>query len=391
MSHLRSDRSAIQSLKLSPAEIRKVMDALNRRGGTAPNGRQRRMRVPFENPNVVIECDDGSSNRVRYQVIARNLSTCGIAFIHGQFMHAGRRCTVEIPTLESGPPFRVEGRVERCRLIAGRVHELSIVFAQAINLSKFVVLDSMSEMRAREETRAASASGTDAGTSVDGKLLLVDDFDSNRKLYAFWLTRLGLQVHEGSGAKEALVLAGKENFRLMLVDELLGEELGSDVIRKLRDDGVTTQIISISAENTDSVRQRCMNAGADVFLPKPFERDLLQRTVVESLQSEESCAPPDEALHSEITDPDMKPLIEDFVRSLKPILESVANAAKQKELDTLRQILRSLPEAATGYGFPQLGEAAMQTSRLLNIRETRPIDLRRSIDRLSTTASRCAA
>lgn len=386
------ERPAIQSLKLGPAEIRKVMDALNRKGNAAPPNRNRRLRIPFENPHVFVEVDDGSSTRVRYQVIARNLSTKGIAFIHGQFMHQGRSCTVEIPTLEAGPAVRIEGHVARCRLIAGRVHELGVVFNQSIDLGKFVALDVMSEMRAREEARSAGVKTAEAPqASASGSLLLLEDFESNRKLYSFWLSKLGLHVKEAASIKAAKDWLVREKFQIMMVDELLENELGSDFIKQQREAGVTSLIIAASAENTDVVRKRCMDAGADLFLPKPFERDVLQRTVLESLKNQEVGLQSDEPICSEVHDPEMRPLIEDFVKSLKKITESIGQAAKKNEMESLRQILRSLPEAANGYGFPKLGEVAQQTNKLLQTPDARPIDIRRSIDRLSNTAARCAA
>ncbi|KEO88648.1 XRE family transcriptional regulator [Erythrobacter longus] len=77
---------------------------------------------------------------------------------------------------------------------------------------------------------------------------------------------------------EGLKRAGMEAFDVIIMDRMLGDADGLDLIRRLRDGSVSTPILMLSALGRTSDRAEGLEAGADDYLAKPFETmELLAR------------------------------------------------------------------------------------------------------------------
>lgn len=119
-----------------------------------------------------------------------------------------------------------------------------------------------------------------------GSILIVDDSPINRDILIHRLTRQGHAVVAAENGKRALELLGEKNFDLVLLDILMPELNGYQVLqtlkadRKLRD----LPVIMISAlDEIDSV-VRCIEMGAEDYLPKPFNPVLLNARIESSLE-----------------------------------------------------------------------------------------------------------
>ena len=81
-------------------------------------------------------------------------------------------------------------------------------------------------------------------------------------------------VHDGRSAYGRALPAGIPN-DVLLLDWMLPELDGVSVCRKLRDLGVTTPVLILTARNEVRDRIHGLDAGADDYLPKPFDLDEL--------------------------------------------------------------------------------------------------------------------
>lgn len=79
-------------------------------------------------------------------------------------------------------------------------------------------------------------------------------------------------VPDGDGA---LRLGRTANFDLILLDVMLPRMNGFEVIRRMRDDRLTTQTILVSARDSMQDIVTGLDAGADDYLTKPFALDVL--------------------------------------------------------------------------------------------------------------------
>jgi CheY-like chemotaxis protein len=126
-------------------------------------------------------------------------------------------------------------------------------------------------------TAAASAHPTGAGMA---RILIVDDEPRNRRLLEVIVGSDGHVPLHASNGSEALALAASESPDLILLDLMMPEMDGFQLVRQLRQNAATrtTPIIVVSALDEPAARQRVLASGADDFLAKPLDRwELLLR------------------------------------------------------------------------------------------------------------------
>jgi adenylate cyclase len=114
-----------------------------------------------------------------------------------------------------------------------------------------------------------------------GALLVVDDNEINRDLLSRYLARLGHTVQTAPDGKKALEMIDSGAFDLVLLDIMMPELNGYQVLQHLQDSPAWRDlpVIMISAlDEMDSV-VRCIELGAADYLAKPFNPVLLRARV----------------------------------------------------------------------------------------------------------------
>ena len=121
----------------------------------------------------------------------------------------------------------------------------------------------------------------------DAVLLVVDDNEDNRYILTQRLQREGYDnlLQAGDGV-EAMKLLASQEVDLVLLDVLMPEMDGLEVLQRIRQDPALRQIpvIMISAINEIDTVVRCIEAGAEDYLQKPFNPVLLRARVRASLE-----------------------------------------------------------------------------------------------------------
>jgi two-component system, cell cycle response regulator len=118
-------------------------------------------------------------------------------------------------------------------------------------------------------------------TEGPGFVLVVDDDAVNRLLLTRGLERDGHRVQAVANGLEALQALGEELFDCVLLDVLMPEMDGYQVLEHIRSDPKLrhTPVIMISAlEDVESV-VRCIELGAEDYLPKPFDPVVLRARI----------------------------------------------------------------------------------------------------------------
>jgi len=108
-------------------------------------------------------------------------------------------------------------------------------------------------------------------------LLVVDDDERIRGLLKKFLVRNGFLVTTARDALQARKLLGGLEFDMLVLDVMMPGEDGVSLTRSLRDHMVTP-ILLLTARGETQSRIEGLEAGADDYLPKPFEpKELLLR------------------------------------------------------------------------------------------------------------------
>jgi two-component system phosphate regulon response regulator OmpR len=113
-------------------------------------------------------------------------------------------------------------------------------------------------------------------------VLVVDDDDRLRSLLHRYLTEHGMVVTTAASAAEARGLLPSLSYDLMVLDIMMPQESGLDFAKSLREKGgavaKSLPILLLTARGDSDDRIKGLEAGADDYLPKPFEpRELLLR------------------------------------------------------------------------------------------------------------------
>ena len=101
-------------------------------------------------------------------------------------------------------------------------------------------------------------------------IMIVDDDVTNRELLQIVFQRFGFGVINATNGPQALKLAEAEKPAAIICDVRMAGMDGYEVCSQLKANPVTRDIpvIMLTAYETDSERQKAMNAGADDFVPR---------------------------------------------------------------------------------------------------------------------------
>ncbi len=116
--------------------------------------------------------------------------------------------------------------------------------------------------------------------SILGRVLLVEDNSVNREVSTGMLELLGYQVTIAEDGKQALVASARESVDLILMDCQMPVMDGITATAKIRDRErqahvARVPIIALTANAMDGDRERCLEAGMDDYLSKPFSQQAL--------------------------------------------------------------------------------------------------------------------
>jgi CheY-like chemotaxis protein len=118
------------------------------------------------------------------------------------------------------------------------------------------------------------------------KILVVDDDDLVLIAIQELLTPLGFVVTPLSSGPEAVEKVCQNQFDLLILDVSMPEMTGFEVCQKIRqmDSYAETPILMLTARSGEEDRQRGMEAGANLYLPKPISPKRLIALVEEALK-----------------------------------------------------------------------------------------------------------
>ena len=135
----------------------------------------------------------------------------------------------------------------------------------------------------RTVTRQAKEAAADRAESIDHpavksefRVLLAEDTEINRQLIRALLQKLGCTVDIAGNGLEAVELVCRGNqYDLILMDCMMPEMDGYEATMRLRAreaDMIAprTPILALTASAIDGDRERCIEAGMDDYLAKPF-------------------------------------------------------------------------------------------------------------------------
>lgn len=124
------------------------------------------------------------------------------------------------------------------------------------------------------------------------KILLIEDNLLNQKVVIFNLKKFNYDITAIADGKEALENVKKSRYDLILMDIMLPGMNGYEITEEIRNfekqNKIKTPvpIIALTANTYDNDRERCINAGMNEYLAKPFTSEQLVEVINKFISAE---------------------------------------------------------------------------------------------------------
>ena len=107
------------------------------------------------------------------------------------------------------------------------------------------------------------------------RILIVEDEVTLNKTIAEGLMEFGYQTDTSENFKDAEYYIGIRNYDLVLTDWMLADGNGIDLIALVKQKSARTSVVVLSAKDDKESEIKALRAGADDFIKKPFDFDVL--------------------------------------------------------------------------------------------------------------------
>lgn len=184
------------------------------------------------------------------------------------------------------------------------------------------------------------------------RVLVVEDDLALAQLAKFHLEQLHASVEHAENGQVALEKASQNVYDLVLMDMEMPVMTGFESVRELRKRGYLGIIVATTALTQPVDQMRCIEAGCDQYIPKPFSRhhfnNLLAFIRTEPL------------LSGFCHDAAMASLIESFLKELPHKIRSLEQAVTEGDAQSIEIMARALKGQGGSFGFQIISDAARQ-------------------------------
>lgn len=138
---------------------------------------------------------------------------------------------------------------------------------------KFVVIQEIVNVEVKEEK--SNITSSDYNTFEGKKALIVDDSKLNLKVAENVLKNFLVTTESVTSGLECLSCVNSKKYDIIFMDIMMPNMSGVEVLRKLRENGVNTPVIALTADAIEGQEEKYMIEGFDGYISKPINKEKL--------------------------------------------------------------------------------------------------------------------
>ena len=138
---------------------------------------------------------------------------------------------------------------------------------------KFVVIQEIVNVEVKEEK--SNITSSDYNTFEGKKVLIVDDSKLNLKVAENVLKNFLVTTESVTSGLECLSCVNSKKYDIIFMDIMMPNMSGVEVLRKLRENGVNTPVIALTADAIEGQEEKYMSEGFDGYISKPINKEKL--------------------------------------------------------------------------------------------------------------------
>ena len=203
------------------------------------------------------------------------------------------------------------------------------------------------------------------------RILLAEDHPINRKLCLLMLEEIGAVAETAENGLEVMASLAQQDYDLILMDCNMPQMDGYEATRNIRQleqsQGASrdkrARIVALTANALIGDRERCLAAGMDDFLSKPFTAAELRSAVLSSVGGEvSSCLPATTAsrldqLAAELDLESVALIVEDYIKDLPVRLAELERDLADGKREEVERTAHSLKGVSASFGLEDLRAA----------------------------------
>ena len=138
---------------------------------------------------------------------------------------------------------------------------------------KFVVIQEIVNVELKEES--SNITSFDYNTFKGKKALIVDDSKLNLKVAENVLKNFLVTTESVTSGLECLSCVNSKKYDIIFMDIMMPNMSGVEVLRKLRENGLNTPVIALTADAIEGQEEKYMSEGFDGYISKPINKEKL--------------------------------------------------------------------------------------------------------------------
>ena len=222
---------------------------------------------------------------------------------------------------------------------------------------------------------------------LEGRVLLVDDVQDNRKLISYFISKTGAKVDTAENGSEALEKLAAHHYDLVIMDMQMPVMDGVEATQLIRARQLQVPVVMLTANAYNKDRLRCEKAGVDDFLTKPISNQRLNDVLTNYLQPYRSTVPTNPIYSSLLIDePNLEDIVNKFVYYLPEKLKYIEELVEHKDWHALTESVHELKGTSGNMGFIEIYDTLVELEQV--IREEQYVQIAYYLNSLRALMSR---